>query len=211
MDLVKQIGRITAQEIRAIGATWAFTPTLGLPQNERWGRTYECFSETSDVASQLGSAYIEGLQGDLSQNHSIGTAKHYIGEGLTYNGTNQGDVNGQLFYSQLEELLKPYRAAIASDVKSVMVSYNSIDNVKCHGNKDLITDILKGQLGFNGIVITDYNGVDQIEGNLSYKQKLIKSINAGMDMIMIDGNEGDSPKWMIARNSIIEAYFNGET
>lgn len=209
VDLVKQIGRITAQEIRAIGATWAFTPTLGLPQNERWGRTYECFSETSDVASQLGSAYIEGLQGDLSQNHSIGTAKHYIGEGLTYNGTNQGDVNGQLFYSQLEELLKPYRAAIASDVKSVMVSYNSIDNVKCHGNKDLITDILKGQLGFKGIVITDYNGVDQIEGNLSYKQKLIKSINAGMDMIMIDGNEGDSPKWMIARNSIIEAVNEG--
>ena len=66
VDLVKQIGRITAQEMRAIGATWAFTPTLGLPQNERWGRTYECFSETSDVASQLGSAYIEGLQGDLS-------------------------------------------------------------------------------------------------------------------------------------------------
>ena len=90
-----------------------------------------------------------------------------------------------------------------------MVSYNSIDNVKCHGNKDLITDILKGQLGFKGIVITDYNGVDQIEGNLSYKQKLIKSINAGMDMIMIDGNEGDSPKWMIARSSIIEAVNEG--
>lgn len=204
-SLNKQIGSITAKEMRAMGANWAFTPTLGTPQNERWGRTYECFGESVTLSSKMGSSYIEGLQDSLSSTGVMATAKHYIGEGITTNGTNQGDVDKELFEQELEELLKPYQEAIDSGVKSVMVSYNSIDGVKCHGNKELITDILKGRLGFKGIVISDYNGVDQIEGNLSYQQKIEKAINAGMDMLMIDGYEGNTPKWLIARNNIIDS------
>ena len=204
-DLNKQIGSITAKEMRAMGANWAFTPTLGTPQNERWGRTYECFGEDVSLSAKMGSAYIEGLQDSFSSTGVMATAKHYIGEGITTDGVNQGDVDQELFDAQLEELLKPYQEAIDSGVKSVMVSYNSVDGVKCHGNKELITDILKGQLGFKGIVISDYNGVDQIEGNLSYQQKIEKAVNAGMDMLMIDGYEGSTPKWLIARNNIIDS------
>lgn len=201
--LNKEIGSITAKEMRAMGANWAFTPTLGTPQNERWGRTYECFGEDVSLSAEMGSSYIEGLQSSFSSTGVMATAKHYIGEGITTNGTNQGDVDKELFDQELEDLLKPYKKAIDSGVKSVMVSYNSVDGVKCHGNKELITDILKEQLGFKGIVISDYNGVDQIEGNLSYQQKIEKAINAGMDMLMIDGYEGDTPKWLVARNNII--------
>lgn len=201
--LNQEIGTITAKEMRAMGANWAFTPTLGTPQNERWGRTYECFGEDVSLSAEMGSSYIEGLQTSLSSTGVMATAKHYIGEGITTNGTNQGDVDKELFDQELEELLKPYQEAIDSGVKSVMVSYNSVDGVKCHGNKELITDILKEQLGFKGIVISDYNGVDQIEGNLNYQQKIEKAINAGMDMLMIDGYEGSTPKWLLARNNII--------
>ena len=203
-ELMKKIGKATAQEVRAIGANWAFTPTLGLPQNERWGRTYECFSETSEISSKLGAALIEGMQGDLSSQYAIATAKHYIGEGIAKNGINQGDIDGKLFEKELEELLIPYRKAIASGVKSVMVTYSSIDGVKCHENKNLITDILKGDLGFKGIVITDYNGTDQVSGS-TYKEKIEKTINAGMDMLMIDGNEGNTPKWLLARDNIMKS------
>ena len=161
---MKKIGKATAQEVRAIGANWHLPQTLGLPQNERWGRTYECFSETSEISSKLGATLIEGMQGDLSSQYAIATAKHYIGEGIAKNGINQGDIDGKLFEKELEELLIPYRKAIASGVKSVMVTYSSIDGVKCHENKNLITDILKGDLGFKGIVITDYNvQIKQVE------------------------------------------------
>jgi beta-glucosidase len=208
-ELMTRIGAVTAEEMRATGAHWTFTPTLGLPKNERWGRTYECFGEDAELSAALGSAYIEGSQGDLGSESAIATAKHFIGEGITSDGINQGNVplayDSAEFQNILEtELLIPYQEAIDSGVKSVMVSYSSINGVKCHGNQELITDLLKGELGFQGIVVSDYNGIDQIEGNLSYQQKAIKGVNAGIDMLMVDGYNGATPNWMILKSAIIE-------
>lgn len=207
-DLMERIGSLTAKEMRATGAHWTFTPTLGLPKNERWGRTYECFGEDAQLSAKLGSAYIKGSQGNLGSESAIATGKHFIGEGITKDGVNQGNVpwdyNSTEFQEALEnELLVPYREAIAADVKSMMVSYNSINGVKCHGNQELITDLLKGELGFQGIVVSDYNGIDQIEGNLSYQQQAIKAVNAGIDMIMVDGTSNNTPKWQLVKQAII--------
>ncbi|WP_238884197.1 glycoside hydrolase family 3 N-terminal domain-containing protein [Clostridium sp. YIM B02551] len=193
--LVKKVGQAVAEEVRATGVNWAFAPTLGIPHNERWGRTYETFGEDSELVAKMGEAYIEGLQGEdpsktLKRNDKvIATAKHYIGEGLTENGTNQGNVvmSDEDFQKALkDELLAPYKAAVDAGVRSVMVSYNSVNGVKCHGNADLITKVLKQDLGFKGIVISDYEGIKQISGTgiTTQKDKIAVAINAGIDMAM---------------------------
>jgi len=214
-DLMQRIAQITAKEMRATGANWTFSPTLGLPKNELWGRTYECFGEDADLVSRLAAAYVEGSQGDLGATSAIATGKHFVAEGITSGGVNQGNVD--MAYDSAEfqeilhnELLVPYQEVINSGVKSIMISYNSIDGVKCHGNYNLITTLLKGELGFDGIVISDYNGIDQIEGNLTYQQKAIKAVNAGIDMLMVDGYEGSTPKWLLVKNAIINAVTSGE-
>ena len=215
VDLIKRIAEITAKEVRATGANWTFTPTLGLPKNERWGRTYECYGENAELSAKLGAAYIEGSQLDLNNTGVMATAKHFIGEGIATDGINQGDIpydyNGLEFQDILKgELIIPYKAAIEAGAKSVMISYNSIGGVKCHGNKELITNLLKGELGFSGIVITDYNGVDQIEGKNTYQEKVVTAVNAGIDMLMVDGYEGNDKKWLAAINAIISGVKNGQ-
>jgi len=179
--LAERIGRVTAEEMAATGIRWTFAPTVGLPFNERWGRTYECFGEDAELVSNIGAAYVKGIQ-----ETAVATAKHYIGEGQTEDGVNQGNVDtektafDELLYS---ELLKPYKAAIEAGARSVMVSYNSVDGLKCHENKVLITDVLKGELGFTGIVVSDYNGVDQVRG-ANYSEKVKACVNAGIDVFM---------------------------
>ena len=183
--LVKKIGQVTSEELRASGVDWTFAPTLGVLHNERWGRSYETFGESSELVTKMGDAYIRGLQGDVPEktllypNKVIATAKHYIGEGLATNGTNQGnvDMSTEDFEKVLrEELLPPYQQAIKDGVRSVMISYNSVNGLKCHGNEYLLTDILKGELGFTGIVVSDYDGINQIKGpngeTLTYKQQV---------------------------------------
>ncbi len=213
-DLVEKIGAAVAEEVRATGIQWTFAPTLGNPRNELWGRTYECFGEDSSLAALLGAAYIRGFQGVkdttsyLSSSHVIATAKHYLGEGYTTNGTNQGNV--QLPSEEFEKLLRevllaPYKAAIEAGVRTVMPSYNSVNGLKCHGNSYLLNDVLKGELGFTGLVITDYNALEQLEGS-SFKDKIINGIICGNDLLMepnawkdtikaiVDGvNEGKLP------------------
>ncbi len=213
-ELVAKIGEITAKEVRATGANWTFTPTLGLPKNERWGRTYECYGENPQLSALLGAAYITGSQGTWTESNAVATAKHFIGEGLAAGGVNQGDIpydyDDPKFQEYLEnELLIPYQSAIDAGVKAVMITYNSLGGVKSHGHEQVITDLLKNRLGFDGIVISDYNGIDQIEGNLSYAQKVHKSINAGLDMLMLDGTEGAEPKWKAARAAIIDGVNSG--
>lgn len=193
--LVEKVGQAVAEEVRATGVNWTFAPTLGIPHNERWGRTYEAFGENTELVAKMGEAYIKGLQGEnpartlKRDDKVIATAKHYIGEGITENGTNQGNVvmSEEEFQKVLkEELLPPYQAAVNAGVRSVMVSYNSINGVKCHGNADLITKVLKQDLGFKGIVVSDYEGIKQITGNgiSSQKDKIAVAINAGVDMAM---------------------------
>ncbi len=191
-DLMERIGEAVASEVRATGIQWTFAPTLGNARNELWGRTYECFGEDAELVAKLGGAFVRGVQGTvgseeyLDNTRVLATAKHYIGEGYTLGGINQGDVvmPDEEFETLLrEELLAPYREAIEAGVRTVMVSFSGVNGLKCHEDKYLITDVLKGDLGFTGLVVSDYNGVQQVTGN-SYKEKIANGINAGIDLFM---------------------------
>ena len=191
-ELMERIGKAVAEEVRATGIQWTFAPTLANPQNELWGRTYEGFGEDVEIVADLGAAFIKGLQGSsdtdayLDASHVLATAKHYIGEGYTMNGTNQGNVSmeEEEFEKLLrEELLLPYQEAIDAGVRTVMVSFTSVNGLKTHEDKYLITDVLKGELGFTGLVVSDYNGVQQVTGN-TYKDKIANGVNAGIDLFM---------------------------
>ncbi len=194
LELAERIGALTAEDVRATGANWIFAPTLGNPQNVTWGRSYECFSEDAAVVAQFGAAYVKGIQGVLSaedylsSSKALATAKHFIGEGYTMSGMNQGNVNmsAEEFDELLDSgLIEPYKAAIENGVKTVMVSYNSVDGLKCHGNKHLVTDVLRGELGFEGIVVGDYNGIQQIStDNNTFEEQLLVAIDAGIDVTM---------------------------
>ncbi|MBN2513858.1 MAG: glycoside hydrolase family 3 protein, partial [Sedimentisphaerales bacterium] len=193
-ELIKEISRITALEIRATGINWTFAPCITVPQDERWGRTYEGFSEDPILVSQLGQASVEGLQGtDLSNPVTVlACAKHYVGDGGTAFGSaqkpnsksllDQGDT--RVDEATLRRIhLYPYPASIAAGVGSIMPSYNSWNGSKCSGNKYLLTDVLKTELGFDGFLISDYNAIDQITKD--YKTAIMISVNAGMDMGMV--------------------------
>ena len=192
LELVEKIGAITAKEVRAIGVQWTFAPSLGNPQNVRWGRSYECFSEDAEVVAEFGAAYIRGFQGELGseefldENHVLACAKHYIGEGYTVDGLNQGNVDmaAEEFDVLLESgVLDPYTMALNEGVRTVMASYNSVDGLKCHENQHLIRDVLKGELGFTGLVVSDYNAISQLSG-LTYKEQIRQAIDAGIDLFM---------------------------
>lgn len=187
-DLIRRIGAATAVEIEITGLDWTFAPTVAVARDDRWGRTYESYSEDPALVTRLGAAMIEGLQGRPGEPGFLGTgkvaatAKHYFGDGGTAQGVDQGDVDGDL-----AELMRihaaPYPAAINAGVASVMASFNSINGTKMHGNKPLLTDELRGNLGFVGVVVGDWNGHGQIEGctNSDCPQALL----AGLDVYMV--------------------------
>jgi beta-glucosidase len=198
--LMEKIGRITAEEVRATGIQWAFAPCVAVPQDIRWGRTYEGFSENPEIVASLGKAEVRGLQGvDLSDPLSVlACAKHYIGDGGTWaktpanpaSGTktdpviwlDQGDT--KIDEAALRRIHLPgYSAAISAGVGSIMPSYSSFNGVKCSASKRLLTEILKQELGFEGFLISDYDAIDQIKPD-DYKGSIELSINAGMDMVM---------------------------
>ena len=199
-ELVKRIGIATAQEVKASGTNWVFAPTIADPQNINWGRTYEGYSDNQTLVAQMASAYIQGLQGDTigelkNSDRVVATAKHFLGEGLTDNGTNAGNVSGMTEQEVLDLDLPMYKEAVEAGARTVMASYSSIQGLKMHANKRLLTDVLKGtgdgQLGFTGFVITDYNAVQQItkdwNGNSvsGLKDQIRVAVNAGVDMIMM--------------------------
>jgi len=211
-DLMERMGAVVAREVKASGIQWTFAPTLGNPQNELWGRTYECFGEDTDIVARLGAAFIRGAQGEagtdayLDSDHVLATAKHYIGEGYTKYGTNQGDVKmSDEEFDQLlhDSLLEPYKAAVDAGVRTVMVSYSSVNGLKCHENSYLINDVLKGELGFTGLVVSDYNGIQQVSGS-SYKDKVEKSVNAGIDLFM------EPNTWKDFIESLVELVKEGK-
>jgi beta-glucosidase len=196
--LVEEIARITAKEVRATGMNWAFSPCVAVPQDERWGRTYEGFSEDPKLVAELGAAAVRGLQGqDLKDPlRVLGCAKHYVGDGGTTWGTgtakwevpgkpfalDQGDT--RLTEAELRRIhMLGYPAAIEAGVGTIMPSYNSWNGEKASGSKRLLTDILKVELGFEGFLISDYNALDQLPGD--FRVDIKTSINAGMDMVMV--------------------------
>ena len=190
--LVEAVARATALEVAATGMDWDFAPCLAVPDDYRWGRTYEGFSEDTDLVSQLGGAAIRGYQStDISNPQSVlACAKHFIGDGGTTFGTGLNNLidRGNLAISE-EELRKrhlpPFQKAIDEGVATFMAAYNTWNDVKCHANKFLLTDLLKDELGFKGFVVSDWAAIEEIPGD--YKSDIITSINAGIDMVMVPG------------------------
>ena len=190
-NLVERAARITAEEVRATGIQWAFAPCVAVPQDIRWGRIYEGYSESPEVVQPLGAAAVRGLQGS-ALDHPLSVAacvKHFVGDGGTSFGTgidghplDQGDT--RVDEATLRKIHLPgYITAIQAGAATIMPSYNSWNGVKCSGHHKLMTDILKKELGFEGFLISDYNALDELPG--SRRDQIKQSINAGMDMVMV--------------------------
>jgi beta-glucosidase len=177
--LVKEMARVTAEEMHSTALDLTFAPTIAVARTMTWGRTYESFSEDTALVGELGAAYIEGLQG--AGTGSIATAKHWIGDGGTENGEDTADT-----VLTEDELLaihgQPYVDAIAQGVGSIMVSFSSVNGITMHGHTYLIQDVLKGQLGFDGFVLSDWEGYLRNDGE--YPEQVQASVNAGIDMLM---------------------------
>ncbi|MWV29037.1 glycoside hydrolase family 3 protein [Aurantiacibacter rhizosphaerae] len=187
-DLVRRIGHATAVEIEVTGIDWNFSPTVAVAQDDRWGRTYESYSENKELVAALGAALVEGLQGNpanadyLGTGRVIATAKHFFGDGGTDNGVDQGEVTGDL--GELMEIhAYPYPATIDAGVEAIMASFNSINGRKMHGNEQLLTDVLRGQMGFDGLVVGDWNGHGQVAG--CTVTDCAQSLLAGLDIYMV--------------------------
>lgn len=190
--LVEKIGRITAEEVRATGIQWVFAPCVAVPQDVRWGRTYEAFSDDPKLVAELGAAAVRGLQGKgLSDPHGVlACSKHYLGDGGTTFGTggfgknmlDQGDT--RVDEATLRRVhLQGYLTTVPEGVGTIMPSYSSWNGVKVSASKHLLTEVLKDEVGFQGFLISDYNAIDQITKD--YKTAIGISINAGMDMGMV--------------------------
>ncbi len=187
-DLIQRIGEATAREVAATGIDWTFAPTVAVVQDPRWGRSYEGYSERPDIVKAYAGRMVQGLQGTggtptfLDGNHIIATAKHYIGDG----GTNHGIDRGNNKSSEQDLFVthgQGYVTALQAGVQTVMASYNSWQGVKMHGQRHLLTDVLKNRMGFDGIVVSDWDGVDEVQG--CAKDRCAQAINAGIDMIMV--------------------------
>jgi beta-glucosidase len=194
--LVERAERVTAEEVAGTGIRWAFAPCITVPQDEHWGRTYEGYSDNPALVSELGTAATIGLQGKrLSAEPAsvLACAKHFIGDGGTTNGVDQG--NTVCDEAALRKLyLPPYHAAIKAGVGSIMVSYSSWNGQKMHGNKYLLTDVLKNELGFQGFLVSDWAAIDQLSPD--FKHDIEQSINAGLDMIMIPNGAGKANNYV---------------
>jgi beta-glucosidase len=190
--LLQRIAAATAQETAASGFDWAFGPTLAVPQDVRWGRSYEGYSDDPDLVTQYAGPFVRGLQGDpadgpgapaglLQGGHVAASAKHFLGDGGTHDGIDQGDA--QVSEAELIRLHAPaYRAAIDAGALTVMASFSSWQGVKMSGNRSLLTDVLKGRMGFDGFVVSDWNSHGQLPGCSNVNCPA--AVNAGIDMLM---------------------------
>jgi beta-glucosidase len=191
-DLVQRIGHATAQVMIATGIYWDYAPVVAVAQDIRWGRTYESYSENTALVSSLSSALIRGLQGtNLNDPTSVlATPKHFVGDGGTaWGSSTSSNYKIDQGVTEVDEAtlraihLPPYIEAIKNGAQSIMVSFSSWGGIKMSGQKHLVTDVLKGELGFTGFTVSDWQAIDQLPG--SYQQQVTTSINAGLDMIMV--------------------------
>lgn len=186
-ELMKKIGVVTAKEVLVTGIDWTFAPTIAVVQNDRWGRTFESYSEKPDLVASYAGKVVEGIQGTvnsddfLTNGHLLANVKHFVGDGGTTDGVDQGNTLAS------EEALRDihaagYPPAIQSGALVVMASFNSWHGEKLHGHKALLTDVLVDRMGFDGFVVGDWNGHGQVKGcsNVS----CAKAFNAGLDMFM---------------------------
>lgn len=206
-ELIRQIGEATAREVRATGIDWIFAPTLAVAQNDRWGRTYESYSEDPALVRTYATAMVKGLQGEpntagfLRDGHVIATAKHFLADGGTRGGDDQGDAN--IGERELVEIHNPgYPAAIEAGVQTVMASFSSWNGEKVHGSRYLLTDVLKKRMGLDGFVVSDWNGHGQLPGCTD--ATCPAAINAGIDMVMVPYD------WKAMLNNTVAQVRSGE-
>lgn len=185
--LMKRIGEITATEMLVTGLDWTFAPTIAVARNDRWGRTYESYSEDPAIVRDYAPKLVEGIQGKvnteqyLDKAHMLATVKHFLGDGGTINGLDQGENNST--EAELRDIHGAgYPPAIAAGALAVMASYNSWHGEKMHGYKALLTDVLVGRMGFDGLVVGDWNGHGQVKGCTT--TSCAASINNGLDLFM---------------------------
>lgn len=206
--LVEKAGRVVEEEVAGTGIQWAFAPCVAVAQDESWGRTYESFGQSADLVTELGAAEIRGLQGPkLSSTPVLACAKHFLADGGTANGIDQG--NTICDEATLRKVyLAPYVAAIKAGVGSIMVSYSSWNGKKMHGNKYLLTDVLKGELGFKGFLVSDWAAIDQLSPD--YKSDVAASINAGVDMVMVPNGPNQSNNYIDFIRDLKELVAEGQ-
>jgi beta-glucosidase len=179
-QLARELARVTARELSATGVRWTFSPTIAVARDIRWGRTYESFGEDVELQRMFASAFVDGYQGrDLRADDTVGaTAKHFVADGATDGGVDRGAAT--ISDAELRAMHLPgFVDAIDLGVVAVMASLSSVNGEKVHGSRRLLTDLLKGELGFDGVVVTDWEGVKR--ANLSYRQAL----DAGLDIFML--------------------------
>ena len=182
-ELIRRIGEVTAAEVRSTGIDWSFSPTIAVARDDRWGRTYESYSEDPKIVAQYAAAMVTGLEGSgstfLDKDHVVSTAKHFLGDGSTDGGRDQGDsLASEADLIRLQAA--GYVQAIDAGTQSIMASYNSWHGVKMHANKALLTDVLKGQMGFDGFIMGDWNAHGQIPGCTN--ADCAQAFNAGVDI-----------------------------
>ncbi len=187
--LIHDIGVATAQAVRASGIAWVFAPTVAVAQNARWGRTYESFSSQAPLVHDYARAYVDGLQGDFGEHHVLATAKHFIGDGATHDGTDQGQAQVDRD-TMIRVHGAGYVGAMQAGVQSIMASYNSwddradgVDYGKMTGARALLSGALKQQMGFTGFIVSDWNAIGQLPGCTN--ASCPAAINAGIDMVMV--------------------------
>lgn len=176
-ELIELIGRVTAREVLATGVDWTFAPTLAVAQDPRWGRTYESYAEDPAMVADYAGRIVRGLQAG----GVVACAKHWVGDGGTDEGVDQGDA--LVTEEELRRMhIAPYGPALDAGVLTVMVSLSSWNGEKCHAHRYLIQDVLKGEMGFRGFVVSDWDGIDPLADN--YAEAAAMAVNAGVDMFM---------------------------
>jgi len=187
-ELLHRIGKATAMEVAVTGVDWTFGPTVAVVRDVRWGRTYESYSEDPKIVMDYAREMVRGIQGEnvapgvYRPKNVIATAKHFVGDGGTTQGVDRGDTS--VSEPALVEIhAAGYISALDGDVLTTMASFNSWNGTKLHGHKYLMTDILKGRMGFDGFVVSDWNGHMQVPG--CTVTQCADAINAGLDLVMV--------------------------
>lgn len=184
--LIEKIAAATAREVMVTGIDWVFAPTVAVVRDDRWGRTYEGYSEDPEIVKAYSASIVKGLQGAvdedfLSDTRVVSTVKHFLGDGGTVNGDDQGNN-----IASEEELFalhaQGYVGGLSAGAQTVMASFNSWHGDKIHGNKYLLTDVLKEKMGFDGFVVGDWNGHGQVKG--CSNSNCAQAANAGLDVYM---------------------------